>query len=273
MEGESCINGTNMEQYAPKFSQVLLTPDPHYIPGYSGYCPQLKFNIAKTYGKLTGELLTSPEVKHSSRLVLHTGHVPSTDTPRSSTDSNLKRMIPGYTGFIPKRQNYFACSYSETCHKALSEFYHEGEVRLQRQSTDLPVVVNHRTQQTDRLKPPLTVISDKVITYKPLKPFVPTGKPYFMEDDNPQKYFIPGFAGHVPKSRFLFGKVYPIITNQALTEFGKQHSYFKSKDVSSRTNSCSPTMPTIYPPNRGGAPSFCVSNTLHVTNYLTNRSY
>uniref|UniRef100_A0A8D0AFA1 Ciliary microtubule inner protein 2B n=1 Tax=Sander lucioperca TaxID=283035 RepID=A0A8D0AFA1_SANLU len=221
-----------MEKYAPKFSKVLMTPDPHYVPGYTGYCPQLKYNMGKSYGQLTAELLTSPEVKHSNRLVLHTGHVPSTEsdaslTLRSIPDSNLKKMIPGYTGFIPKSQNYFACSYAETSRKALSEFYQD-----QRQSTHLPDVVNYTNQQP---RPPLTAISNKVITYRPLKSFTSTEKPYFMDDDNPHKYFISGlkppainlllfsaeqaaysgvlrgwkcnlmyfigFTGHVPKSR------------------------------------------------------------------------
>ncbi len=70
---------------------------------YAGYCPQLKYNVGKSYGQLTAELLSSPEVKHSNRLVLHTGHIPSTEsdaglTLRSIPDSNLKKMIPGYTG-------------------------------------------------------------------------------------------------------------------------------------------------------------------------------
>lgn len=70
---------------------------------YAGYCPQLKYNVGKSYGQLTAELLSSPEVKHSHHLVLHTGHDPSTEseaglTLRSISDSNLKKMIPGYTG-------------------------------------------------------------------------------------------------------------------------------------------------------------------------------
>lgn len=43
-----------------------------------------------------------------------------------------------------------------------------------------------------RPNPPLTAISNKVISYKPLKPFTPIGKPYFMDDHNPQKYFMSG---------------------------------------------------------------------------------
>lgn len=53
----------------------------------------------------------------------------------------------GVLGFIPKRQNYFACSYSEACRKALSEFYQEGRSKLQRQSSHLPAVANTSRQQ------------------------------------------------------------------------------------------------------------------------------
>ncbi|XP_034752482.1 protein FAM166B isoform X2 [Etheostoma cragini] len=238
-----------MEKYAPKFSKVLMTPDPHYVPGYSGYCPQLKYNMGKSYGQLTAELLTSPEVKHSNHLVLHTGHGPSTEsdagvTLRSIPDSNLKKMIPGYTGFIPKNQNYFACSYAETTRKALTEFYGD-----QRQSTHLPDVVNYTNQQLERPRTPLKAISNKVITYGPLKSFTPTEKPYFMDDDNPRKYFMSGF---------------PITTNRALIQFGKQQQTDPSSQViPGRKESTITPMPTIYPSNGGVVPSF----TGHIPGY------
>ncbi|XP_040915175.1 protein FAM166B [Toxotes jaculatrix] len=255
-----------METYPLKFSKVLVTTDPHYIPGYAGYCPQLKFNMGKSYGRLTSELLTSPDVKHSDHLVLHTGRVPFTDTSdtaaltlRSISDSNLKKVIPGYTGFIPRSQNYFSCSYSETCRKALTEFYLERRTKTRQQSTDLPLVVNHANQQSLRPKCPQTPI-----TYKPSKSFTPIGKPYFLEDDNPHKYFISGFTGHVPKSRFLIGKGYPITTNQALIQFGKQQrSDPTSQEIPGRKDSTTPPMPTIYPSNRGVVPSF----TGHIPGY------
>uniref|UniRef100_A0A8D0ALE9 Ciliary microtubule inner protein 2B n=1 Tax=Sander lucioperca TaxID=283035 RepID=A0A8D0ALE9_SANLU len=228
-----------MEKYAPKFSKVLMTPDPHYVPGYTGYCPQLKYNMGKSYGQLTAELLTSPEVKHSNRLVLHTGHVPSTEsdaslTLRSIPDSNLKKMIPGYTGFIPKSQNYFACSYAETSRKALSEFYQD-----QRQSTHLPDVVNYTNQQFE-------------VTFSLLHTYTCS-----------VMYFI-GFTGHVPKSRFLIGKGFPITTNQALIQFGKQQQTDPmSQVIPGRKESTITPMPTIYPSNRGVVPSF----TGHIPGY------
>uniref|UniRef100_A0A3B4Y0S3 Ciliary microtubule inner protein 2B n=1 Tax=Seriola lalandi dorsalis TaxID=1841481 RepID=A0A3B4Y0S3_SERLL len=230
-----------MEKYAPKFSKVLLTPDPHYIPGYAGYCPQLKFNMGKSYSQLTAELLTSPDVKHSSRLVIPTDPVRSTVTAdtaaltlRGIPDSNLKKVIPGYTG------RYITLT----------------------QAMHVSTVSCHLLAQRPTL--PLTAITNEVISYKPLKPFVPSGKPYHMEDDNPHKYFISGFTGHVPKCRSLIGKGYPITTNQALIQFGKQQqSDPTSHDTAGRKDSSTPPMPTIYPSNRGVVPSF----TGHIPGY------
>uniref|UniRef100_A0A8D3BEY1 Ciliary microtubule inner protein 2B n=1 Tax=Scophthalmus maximus TaxID=52904 RepID=A0A8D3BEY1_SCOMX len=247
-----------MEKFAPKFSKVLLTPDPHYVPGYTGYCPQLKFNMGRTYSQHTAELLTSPDVKHSGRLVLHGGHVPSTDThdaltPRGVPDSNLKKPIPGYTGFIPRSQNYFSCSFSETCCKAQAEFQQERRARAPRRSTHLPVVVNCTSQPFDRPKRTQTTISNKEVSFKPLTSFT-TISPYSMEDDNQHKYFISGFAGHVPKYRYLIGRGFPIITNQALIDFGKQQ---QSDPTLRRTaGTSSPMLPTIYPSKGGVVPSF-----------------
>ncbi|XP_026195692.1 protein FAM166B [Anabas testudineus] len=256
-----------MDKYAPKISKVLMTPDPHYIPGYAGYCPQLKFSVGRSYGRLTADLLTSPDVRRSRRLVLHTGQLSSTEsdaglTLRTNLDSNLMKTIPGYTGFIPKSQNYFACSYSETCRKALTEFYQDGRVKCQ--STDLPLVDNYTNQQLKRAKLPPTQMSDTMISFKPMKSFSPTGNPYFMEDDNPHKYFISGFTGHVPKSRFLIGKGYPITSNQALIQFRKQQQNDPmSLNTPGRKDSTTPSMPTIYPSNRGVVPSF----TGHIPGY------
>ncbi len=75
---------------------------------YAGYCPQLKYHVGQTYGQLTAKLLSSPEVSHSQRLVLHTGRFPSTEKDSRPHDEiwrsrhggrrNLEKMIPGYTG-------------------------------------------------------------------------------------------------------------------------------------------------------------------------------
>lgn len=54
-----------------------------------------------------------------------------------------------------------------------------------------------------------------------LKQEVAQASPYSMDDTDPQKFFMSGFTGYVPRARFLFGSSFPVLTNQALQEFGQ----------------------------------------------------
>ncbi|TKS84568.1 Protein FAM166B [Collichthys lucidus] len=251
-----------MDEYAPKFSKVLVTPDPHYTPGYTGYCPQLKYHFGKTYAQQTAKLLTNPEVRHSKHLLLSRGRVPSKSAVTLIPDSELRKTIPGYTGLIPNRQDYFGCSYAEICRKALSESHHRERSRIQQQSAELPIIANDTNRQFKRTKLPLAPISNKPFCYKPLNPFTPPGRPHNMDDDDPQKCFISGFAGHVPKTRFLIGKGYPMMTNQALIQFGKQQRSDPTS-LPGRKDSTIPPMPRIYQSKAGVVPAF----TGHIPGY------
>ncbi|ROI48936.1 Protein FAM166B [Anabarilius grahami] len=265
-----------MEQFPPKFSKVLVTPDPQYIPGYAGYCPQLKYHVGQTYGQLTAKLLSSPEVSHSQRLVLHTGRLPSIEKDTEPYDEiwsswhgssrNLETMIPGYTGFVPLRQNYFCKTYAETCRDALSEFKQEQKKRLRIASADLSFAVSNSVPDFKPSRPnsPLIAISKDPAPYKAPDPWEPQGSPYLMEDSSPHKYFISGFTGYVPKARFLFGTGYPIITNKALIQFGKEmKSGHTSLNLQEELSTSLPLIPTIYPSKTGLLPSY----TGHIPGY------
>lgn len=52
-----------------------------------------------------------------------------------------------FLGLIPKRQDYFGCSYAETCRKALSESYHKERLRIQQQSAELTIIANDTNRQ------------------------------------------------------------------------------------------------------------------------------
>ncbi|XP_076876484.1 ciliary microtubule inner protein 2B [Brachyhypopomus gauderio] len=270
----------DMEQFPPKFSKVLVTADPHYIPGYAGYCPQLKYSLGKSYGKLTAKLLTSPNISHSRRLVLQTGSFHPVDTPtdtpmlprteiwrsRNTHGRQLLRMIPGYTGFIPESQNYFSKTYAETCREALSEFGSDQRRRVQLASEEFQPTISYTLPDSKphKLNTPLKAISKEPLSYEAVGAWKPQGSPYFIEDSSPHKYFISGFTGYVPKARFLIGTSYPITTNKALIQFGKEM----------KAGHCAPSMPkeeaenlpqipTIYPAHQGLMPSY----TGHVPGY------
>ncbi|XP_069603938.1 ciliary microtubule inner protein 2B [Ranitomeya imitator] len=227
--------------YPPKISPMLMTPDPHYIPGYGGFCPQYKYNLGKTYGKLTAQLLTSPDVRHSGQLVLQSCPFPPPQNV-SSLDISKRRkprlgdqkltwsMIPGYTGFIPRSQKFFAKTYAETTRDALTDFHKEQDqqqthlkeqILLSKlQSGQQPPRTEHEKQLlTAKYRTPLPALSKEPTPYISPSAFQIQVSPYYMEDEDPNKYFISGYTGYVPRSRFLIGTGYPITTNRAMTEF------------------------------------------------------
>ncbi|MCJ8742770.1 hypothetical protein PDJAM_G00086170 [Pangasius djambal] len=241
-----------MEKFPPKFSKVLVTPEPHYIPGYAGYCPQLKYHLGKPYSQLTAKLLTSPEISRSPRLMLSSGWSPSTERDSRTREEiwrrgtghgkTLQRVISGYTGFIPRSQNYFSKTYTETCREALSEFESDQKPRA--------------------LNTPLVVVSKEPISYESPDGWKPLGSPYSMEVSNPHKYFISGkthkrFTGYVPKAKFLIGCSYPKTTNKALIQFGKQMKASHTA-LGLRRESADNlvSVPTIYPTHRGLLPHY-----------------
>ncbi|XP_066566783.1 ciliary microtubule inner protein 2B [Amia ocellicauda] len=270
-----------MDPHVPPHSgAVLITPDPHYIPGYAGYCPQLKYNVGNTYGRLTARLLTDPEVHRSQRLVLHTGRFPSTETDTGPRDEiwrsrrgncrQQERMIPGYTGFVPKSQNYFSKTYAELCREALAEFEAEQQRRVERaksavvkptQSSGLP------EHKHPRYSTPLVPVSTEAAPYQSTEVWLPHGSPYFMEDENPHKYFISGFTGYVPKARFLIGTGYPVTTNKALRQFGQEINKSAPGPFhlpgERREGHNLPPISKIYPSNLGLLPCY----TGHVPGY------
>ncbi|XP_059581357.1 ciliary microtubule inner protein 2B isoform X2 [Alligator mississippiensis] len=264
--------------FAPKISQVLMTPDPHHIPGYAGYCPQYKFRLGRTYGKLTSQLLTCPEVARSPHLVLQPTQGPCgnaqppeqeeklLEVPRAGWGAGILpvscSMIPGYTGFIPRAQHFFAKTYLEICKEARSDF-----ARQQRRSwggQEQPRACQPCLDPAQGSKEPAAGIpgSDHrllptVMGMAPLPAAAaPHGSPYSMEDDNPHKYFISGFTGFVPRARFLIGAGFPITTHRALLEFARMSRKDGSKPRAMGTSSLLPPLGRTYPAAGGLLPNY-----------------
>jgi hypothetical protein len=91
---------------------TLMTPDPYHTPGYCGYCPQFKYEIGRTFGSTTHDLLSRPDVAKSGWSVLAEMTAPIRQDGSGETRSGLiktrtkswgdqklvEKMIPGYTG-------------------------------------------------------------------------------------------------------------------------------------------------------------------------------
>ncbi|XP_055631965.1 UPF0605 protein CG18335-like [Toxorhynchites rutilus septentrionalis] len=147
----------------------LGTPEPHYIPGYTGYCPQFIYRVGNTYSSLSHKLLIDPTVAHAEKLVLSDRSTDEYQICRPSQkeidatgviipkheDEDIrdtiyrKPLMPGYEGYIPRTQSKFGRRYAVVTSEGLDEFERD---RLQTRAQMKKL--RHRTAQ------PISTISD-----------------------------------------------------------------------------------------------------------------
>lgn len=120
--------------------EAIETAQPHFIPGYKGYCPQFIYRVGDTYGTVTHKLLVDPCVAHAEKIVL---------SNRSCDDYHMERptmreidlvremgssgdpiyqhpMVPGYEGFVPRINGKFGQRFSIAATEGLADFEREG---------------------------------------------------------------------------------------------------------------------------------------------------
>jgi hypothetical protein len=211
-----------------------------------GFCPQRRYQVGETFGRTTSRLLTDETVASSGRLILATTDPAlgksvqnfrdkRTDIVRARQTSwgdqkFTEHMIPGYTGFVPKHQNYFGKKYAENAVEAISDFevsqrqnnQRIAEIRLsnalknsnmEKKSNDLSF-----PDITNRYLTPLEPVTNAQIQFSDRSPKPPVS-PYDMQNNNPKKYFMSGYTGFVPKIQNYLGSGYPVMSHRALTDF------------------------------------------------------
>ncbi|KAM0725237.1 CIMIP2 protein [Formica fusca] len=117
-------------------TELLITAEPHLIPGYTGYCPQYRFKYGETYAKATHKLLLDPAVNHADTLILSnrvTDNYEAWRPPKSDinvVNARFKRtdpvfvhpMLPGYEGFIPGLSARIGQRYMVLATEGLADF-------------------------------------------------------------------------------------------------------------------------------------------------------
>ncbi|XP_062938377.1 ciliary microtubule inner protein 2B [Cynocephalus volans] len=169
----------------------------HYIPGYTGHCPLLRFSMGQTYGQVTRQLLRGPPGlawPPAHRTLLPPIRPPrSPDVPRGSLP--LRRgqerlsssVIPGYTGFVPQAQFIFAKNCSQVWAEALNDFtqWHGGQG-----SQELPKEAKGEKDMEKDQEPKMEL--ELEVTMPEMEQ---QASPYSMDDRDPRKFFMSGTAG------------------------------------------------------------------------------
>ncbi|XP_058028483.1 protein FAM166B isoform X2 [Ahaetulla prasina] len=233
--------------FAPKLSQVLMTPEPHFLPGYGGYCPRYKFTLGQTYGKLTSQLLAAPS--RSGRLLLQPNCALCAPKERPGPGRRARGKgcsgVPGYTGFVPRAQHHFAKTYGEICKQAWLEFAPQQELGGGGQAREVT-----ETPQLESRPLPALPTAETDAAAAPLA-FWPPGTPLA---GSLERTFVSGFTGFVPRLQFLIGASYPILAHQAMVEFDEM-LHKTGRDSSQRGDSLPPLAKT-YPTDRGLLPHY-----------------
>ncbi|XP_070287367.1 ciliary microtubule inner protein 2B isoform X4 [Myotis yumanensis] len=226
---------------ASTFIPGLNPQNPHYIPGYTGHCPLLRFSMGQTYGQMTGQLLRgAPGIAWppAHRILLPPIRPPrSPEVPRGSlpVGRGHKRlsssMIPGYTGFIPQARFIFAKNCSQVWAEALNDFtqWHgeQGSQELSKQVKGEDVEEDQESEP--KPKPELEAqgaelgqeagqalqefgqMCSQGKPQKDLKHLPPLSRTY------PQNLgLLPNYGGYVPGYKFQFGRTYGHLTHDAL---------------------------------------------------------
>ncbi|XP_028410962.1 protein FAM166B-like isoform X1 [Dendronephthya gigantea] len=215
---------------------------PEFLFRYIGYCPQFKYQIGETFGRTTSQLLTDSRIASSGQPVLSPldPNPPAPDQRRQLIsrrafklgDQKLfEKMVPGYTGFIPKSEHHFGKRYAETSLSSVASFEADQEFN-RRRLRDLQTVqalqtgeevpgelINEKTIKLTNHETPLKKIrTHPAVYYSRMSP-QHSLSPLTMGNENPKKYFMSGYTGFVPRARGLIGSGYPTISNKGLCDF------------------------------------------------------
>lgn len=230
--------------------ELVSTPTPHFIPGYTGFCPEYKYRIGDTYGTTTHKVLLDPTVHHAEKLVLsdrlHDDYQVFRPAQRDIDIVNERQgdtvykhpMLPGYEGFVPREHGLFGQRYTVQTTEALSEF-EKLQMRDREAQNEVlkiqamqdgkwdPKNLEDRELTKSQFKFPLievrpecaNIMRNLPVTEPPLAPPRVSNSPYFMDNADAEKYLKQGFTGHVPFGYANFGKTNEAMTNSALCDF------------------------------------------------------
>ncbi|XP_011304491.1 UPF0605 protein CG18335 [Fopius arisanus] len=231
---------------------LLTTPEPHFLPGYAGFCPQYRYRCGETYGNVTHKLLLDGTIDRSETMILSNRSADDYEVMRPPKDdldivtARTKRMdatykypiIPGYQGFMPNLNARLGQRYTVSATEGLADFERQ-QLKDRSALNQLKNVIAHQSgmaeprslsdrimKKTEFKMPLMTVRPDWALMMRNLPveeachpPESHNPSPYFMDNTNDEKYFVNGYTGHIPHSHDHFGGSHKPMTNSALCEF------------------------------------------------------
>lgn len=218
--------------------------NPIATPGFAGFVPSMSMKYGMTFGNATREILkTDPSLKKgliqqefAKRMLKEKAlaNVEAQNLPDDQKNVWERRNtyatgddrfsfppVPGYTGYIARSREHFGRPFVETTNASLLEFK-----RMLKSKNTLPPKV--LAIQQKRLKKEEAAAGDLLPAATPVHitsfdpyahPYQDETSPYKLPKNHPQKTFISGYTGFVPRLQNHFGVPYPDSVRRAIEDF------------------------------------------------------
>ncbi|KAL0121029.1 hypothetical protein PUN28_008631 [Cardiocondyla obscurior] len=205
--------------------ELVRTAEPHYIPGYTGHCPQYRFSCGETYAKATHRLLLDPTIDHAKTHVLANragdheawrptkGDVSVANGRSESTDPLIVHpMLPGYKGFAPGSKDGFEERYTVCVIEGLADA--ERQLRGKMISDCLGTIgAQYEQIESQNLKKQLQNYKKRhVVRYREMANTCPDPPLFIQSTDIYHKNIkmIPNYLGYIPGRKFRCGKTFGV---------------------------------------------------------------
>lgn len=198
--------------------------DGTHVPGYRGYCPQIKYRVGKTYGTDTHQLAQSRIHVHPTGTVTPGENAQLSqlrNTLPASTGDNkyTEEMVPGYTGYIPRMTFKFGGTYKRDCDTCIDE-YMTNRTNHDLRQTDLRRQVTSIPRMTAVSHDP--AIKEHLDRYRDTHPT----RPLLMEDKRPMtEPPMPGYNGYIPRvkpTELGLGHRYHVASGNGFNDFVRE---------------------------------------------------
>jgi hypothetical protein len=210
------------------------------LPGYRGYIEQYKYHVGDTYGNATNKLSEAWRTRHPAYTAspqnyfdpkttfVGTGLSGPEDVEGSGTKRDLKlpkstgdnklteKMVPGYTGYIPRMPFKFGNTYKEDCDVCIDDFM--------RNTKEHDTKVHTLRKAQTQIKP-LRPMADEGAVINRLNQYRdrhPTSKILLEDKRASREAPIPGYNGFIPRqgvSELGLGARYHTICDKSFNTF------------------------------------------------------
>lgn len=166
-----------------------------HVPGYQGYIPQLKYRVSDTYGTATHNI--AQDIPYFRSSTMGPGELQNceevTGPPLPEGHGNFASpLVPGYTGYIPRLNFKFGCTYGRDATNSIRNFLErKNEYEAQQNSLNEYIIVQPPMIQSstdEYFRERLNSFKDK---YSAQTSYLHARRPVIEPP-------IPGYTGYIP---------------------------------------------------------------------------